>query len=216
MTIFQNTVQKISSAFLKEAKQSPQLLSDMAKMEYYMAESYSGRIFIELLQNADDAKSTQLITYQSGDSLYFANNGKPFDEQDLNAISRSGASGKERGKTIGYRGVGFKSSSSISEEIIIYSNNTYFTFSKSLCSRVLNIPKKDVPTIRIPILLEYIPNSVSENVERLCQKGFTTIFIFRNAKTDLFLEELNTINTGHFLFLNHIEKCDIEISTKKQ
>ena len=83
MNTFQDTVKRISTEFLKEAKQSPQLLSDMAKMEYYMAESYSGRVFIELLQNADDAKSTKIVTCQDEDNLYFANNGKPFDEQDL-------------------------------------------------------------------------------------------------------------------------------------
>lgn len=37
---------KISQAFIDEAVASPNLLSDMAKMEKYMAESYSGRVFI--------------------------------------------------------------------------------------------------------------------------------------------------------------------------
>ena len=213
---FQNAVKKISSDFLKEAKQSPQLLSDMAKMEYYMAESYSGRVFIELLQNADDAKSTKIYAYQNGYNLYFANNGKAFDENDLVAISRSGTSGKERGKTIGYRGVGFKSASSISEDIVIYSSNTYFTFSKSLCAKVLNMEQKDVPTIRIPILLEDVPVAVKQDVEMLCQSGFTTVFVFRNAKLDLFIDEIKTIDTGYFLFLNNIVECHIDVSMKEK
>ncbi|MDO4468059.1 MAG: DUF3883 domain-containing protein [Bacillota bacterium] len=211
---FQNAVKKISSGFLKEAKQSPKLLSDMAKMEYYMAESYSGRVFIELLQNADDAKSTKIYVYQNGENLYFANNGKAFDEDDLVAISRSGASGKERGKTIGYRGVGFKSVSSISEDIVIYSSNTYFTFSKSLCAKVLNMEQKDVPTIRIPVLLEDVPVAVKQDVEMLCRSGFTTVFVFRNAKLDLFIDEIKTIDTGYFLFLNSIQECRIDVSMK--
>lgn len=216
MSDFKNTVKRISDDFIREARQSPQLLSDMAKMEYYMAESYSGRVFIELLQNADDAKATKIFVYQSDGNLYFANNGKPFDDQDLNAISRSGSSGKERGKTIGYRGVGFKSVSSISDEIVIYSNSTYFTFSKCLCSKILNTEHENVPTIRIPILLEDTPQTIKENVDKLCQRGFTTVFVFKNAKLDLFLEEVNTIDTGYFLFLNHVSECNIDISLKNK
>ena len=55
--------------------------------------------------------------------------------------------------TIGYRGVGFKSSTSISNDIIIFSNSTYFTFSKKLCAKKLNVDSEKVPTIRIPFLL---------------------------------------------------------------
>lgn len=216
MSDFKNTVKRISSDFIKEATQSPQLLSDMAKMEYYMAESYSGRVFIELLQNADDAESTNIFVYQNGNNLYFANNGKAFNENDLVSISRSGASGKERGKSIGYRGVGFKSASSISEDIVIYSNNTYFTFSKSLCAKMLNMENNDVPTIRIPILLEDIPIKVKQSVEMICQKGFTTVFVFRNAKMDMFVDEVKTIDTGCFLFLNNIEECCIEVSANEK
>jgi hypothetical protein len=50
-----NIVAQISGEFLCEAKNSPRLLEDMAAMEKFMAESYDGRVFIELMQNADDA-----------------------------------------------------------------------------------------------------------------------------------------------------------------
>ena len=43
---------------LNEAIASPNLLSDLAGLENYIAESYNNRSFIELLQNADDAKAT--------------------------------------------------------------------------------------------------------------------------------------------------------------
>ena len=57
-------IKKISDAFINEAVASPALLADMAKMEKYMAESYSGRVFIELLQNADDCSSTKIFIKQ--------------------------------------------------------------------------------------------------------------------------------------------------------
>lgn len=212
MKRFSDIVKEVSENFIHEAKQSPQLLSDMAKMEYYMAESYSGRLFVELLQNADDAKSTRIISYYNNGNLYFANNGKPFDESDLIAIARSGASGKQRGKTIGYRGIGFKSASSISNDIVIYSANTYFTFSKEKSSKILNMKIEDVPTIRIPVFLNEVDESISEDVELLKENGYSTVFVFKNVDIELYLEELNEIDDGYFIFLNSVYECVFDIA----
>ena len=46
---------------MKEAINSPLLLSDLANMEKYISESYQGRSLIELLQNADDALATKFL-----------------------------------------------------------------------------------------------------------------------------------------------------------
>ena len=54
-------VEKIHDIFLEEAKKSPILMSDLASMERYISESYTGRSLIELLQNADDACASKLI-----------------------------------------------------------------------------------------------------------------------------------------------------------
>lgn len=212
MKNFKDVVREVSEKFLLEAKQSPQLIADMAKMEYYMAESYSGRLFIELLQNADDAKSTRIISYYNHGNLYFANNGKPFNENDLVAISRSGASEKKRGKTIGYRGIGFKSASSVSNEIIIYSSNTYFTFSKEKCSQILNMKLDEVPTIRIPLYLEEIDAEINEDIELLKDNGYSTIFVFKDVDIASYLEELKDVNDGYFMFLNNVYECTFEIN----
>lgn len=213
MKKFKDTVKEVSDKFLQEAKKSPQLMADMAKMEYYMAESYSGRLFVELLQNADDAKSTRIISYYNHGNLYFANNGKPFDEGDLSAISRSGASGKKRGKTIGYRGIGFKSASAISNEIVIYSSNTYFTFSKEKCAKLLEMSSDDVPTIRIPLALEDtdVEKDIKEDIAYLRESGYSTIFVFVAADVSLYLDELKDIDEGYFIFLNSVYECVFDI-----
>lgn len=100
-----------------------------------MSESYNGRIFIELLQNADDCYSKKLYVERFADDIIFANDGKPFDENDVLAISRSGASNKTRGKNIGYRGVGFKSTLYLTNEIIIYSDDTFLHLIKNYALR---------------------------------------------------------------------------------
>ena len=206
-----NVVERLSREFIDEAISSPNLLADMAAMEKYMAESYSGRVFIELLQNADDCKSTKVYIKEVAGSILFANNGRPFDENDVIAISRSGASSKQRGDSIGYRGIGFKSTTYLTDEIIIYSDDTYFTFSKKECSERTALQLSSIPMIRIPLLVEALDNSIEKEVRELKDFGYNTVFVFKNAKIQEFLEELKQIDTGLFIFLNCIEQCKIEM-----
>src|SRR5699024_1223088 len=153
----QQTILKLNKEFLLEAKNSPQLLADMAAMESYMAESYGERVFIELLQNADDANATSCYVLERNGHVFVANNGKPFDDSDVMSICRSGSSEKKRGETIGYRGVGFKSTTHLSKEILIHSSNSTFTFSKQLAAKQLGgIDENKVPTIRIPFIVESV------------------------------------------------------------
>lgn len=209
--MIKNVITSLSKVFLDEAKNSPQLLADMAAMEKYMAESYGERIFIELLQNADDAGSTKIQMIYKDRHVFFANNGKPFDAHDIESISRSGSSSKERGNSIGYRGVGFKSVCYLTNEILIYSDDTYFTFSKSVSAKHLNIDNLDtIPTIRVPFVLDEIESSIKETVDNLINNGFSTIFIFKDAKINLLNEEMKLINDGYFLFLKNL--CDANIS----
>lgn len=211
-------IQDISQEFIKEASNSPTLMEDMASMEKYLAESYGERIFIELLQNADDAESCRIHLVQQGKHLYFANDGRPFNREDITGISRSGASNKQRGSSIGYRGVGFKSTSYLSNRILIYSNGTYFTFSKETCAKVLEMNPAKVPTIRIPFLVEEyeVDTNITRTVDYLLQKGFTTVFIFINAQIEAMKDEVKAISSGYFLFLNHLENANLEIGQIKK
>lgn len=210
--MLRKTVEKISKDFIAEAVASPNLLADMAAMEKYMAESYSGRVFVELLQNADDCKSTKIYVKEVAGNILFANNGRPFDENDVIAISRSGSSSKKRGETIGYRGVGFKSTTYLTDEIIIYSDKTYFTFSKRICSDRISMPVNSIPMIRIPLLIETIDSKIDCEIRELENNGFNTVFVFRNARVQEFLEEIKQVDTGMFIFLNNIEQCRIEMT----
>ncbi|WP_449598322.1 sacsin N-terminal ATP-binding-like domain-containing protein [Niallia sp. Marseille-Q9988] len=210
-------IKKISNDFLNEAVHSPNLFKDMGAMEKYIAESYGERILIELLQNSDDAQSNKIKLFNTKGNLFFANNGRPFNEKDIMSICRSGASHKQRGVTIGYRGVGFKSTSYLSNDIIIYSNDTYFTFSRATCSQVLSIPEKDIPLIRIPFIIDKneLEDHIVQEVESLKNKGYQTVFIFKNAKLNYLTEEMKSLDESYFIFLNHISDVSIYLEGKK-
>jgi hypothetical protein len=123
---------QIQKLFIDEASSAPTLFSDLAKVELYIAESYRTRAFTELLQNADDAKSTKFVVRFYDDKLIVANDGLEFTPEDLMSLCRSGSSNKKRGSgTIGYRGIGFKSLAGISSEITVISGSISFRFSKN-------------------------------------------------------------------------------------
>lgn len=208
----QNVINELSNEILYEAKSSPQLFTDMAAMETYMAESYGERVFIEMLQNADDAKATSFYVTEENGHVFIANNGKPFDEVDVRSICRSGASEKKRGETIGYRGVGFKSTTHLSNTIYIHSNKCTFSFSKSLAAKKLNVmDEKSVPTIRIPFLVELSNKEIEDTLEKLESAGFSTIFVFYNAKSEILHQEIDSISADYFLFLRNIRNVKISV-----
>ncbi len=209
-----NIINEISTAYITEAQHSPFLMEDMAAMEKYMAESYSDRVFIELIQNADDCGSTGILVQQYKNHLIFANNGRPFDENDIISISRSGASKKERGSQIGYRGIGFKSTSYLTEEILIYSNDTLFTFSKSECSKRLGKPKEKLPTVRIPFAVSSVDSELYHHILDV-SKDFNTVFVFKDAKIDQFINEIGNLSTGYFMFLKNICSCAVQMADHK-
>lgn len=200
------TISKINNSFIAEAKNSPALLADMAAMEKYMSESYSGRIIVELLQNADDAHSSRVYITERDGNVIFANNGRPFNDTDVMAISRSGASEKKRGETIGYRGIGFKSTSFLSSEIIIYSNETAFSFSKTKTAEALGVDEEHVPTIRIPFLVDASP--YMNIIEELIDNGYTTIFIFKSSNKEVLQEEIESLSSDLMLFLRHLKEIE--------
>ena len=139
----------IYQQLLNEAQASPMLLSDLAGLENYISESYTNRSFIELLQNADDAKASSFYVGRLNGYLIVANDGRPFNSADVESLCRSASSSKIRGNTIGYRGIGFKSVVSIADEVHLISGDYQITFSRELTKSIVPDCVK-VPLIRIP------------------------------------------------------------------
>lgn len=212
--MLQDYLLELSEAFVKEAIGSPSLIEDMAAMEKYLSESYAERAFIELLQNADDARSQQfkVIWNDANCDLIVANDGNSFDKSDLLAISRSGASSKERTEKIGYRGVGFKSATCFSDFIVISSSDCLFTFSKQLAAKRIGLPAEKVPTVRIPLIIskEALHPSTIRNIEELHHLGFNTIFVFCRANREDCINELHGLTMESLLFLNNVRKIEVD------
>jgi hypothetical protein len=205
--------EEVRQNLLNEAIASPNLLSDLAGLENYIAESYNNRSFIELLQNADDAKASKFKIVKKSDLLFVANNGRVFNQSDLESLCRSASSNKLRGETIGYRGIGFKSVVGFAKEIHLFSGEIELTFSKELTKKEISQADR-VPLIRIPHnVSESEQNKFSQIKNVLISEGYTTIFVFTGVTVNEIESEFEFFKYNSLLFLKNIEKTEITLNS---
>lgn len=97
--------------------------------------SSKGRMFFELLQNADDASSANGVSLKvqsKGDYLIITHDGFAFSKNDFDSITSAAKSTKSSNKKkTGYKGIGFKSVFTNSDAVFIKSGGYSFAFDKS-------------------------------------------------------------------------------------
>lgn len=208
------TIEELRQLLIEEANNSPMLLSDLAGLEEYVSESYNCRSFIELLQNADDAGASRFCVKRCNNYLLVANDGRPFNIDDVESLCRSASSKKARGKTIGYRGIGFKSVVSFAKEVYLVSGGFEIAFSKELSKQLIHQAIR-VPLIRIPHNIpDDIKNEIIDEVNNLKNKGYNTVFVFSGSISNQIQEEYTTFAYTTLLFLNSIKNVQIDIEKK--
>lgn len=90
------------------------------------------RMIFELLQNADDAPGKKNVEFHidiNGDYFFVMHDGAPFNKDDVEAITSAAESTKRQdNKKTGYKGIGFKSVFTDSEEVWLKSGGYQFAF----------------------------------------------------------------------------------------
>lgn len=205
---------KVRSSLLAEAKLSPNLLSDLAGLEQYIAESYHTRSFAELLQNADDANSSRFRIQRVGDYVLVANDGRTFTYDDFESLCRSANSSKVRGNSIGYRGIGFKSVVSFAKSIYLFSGVLEAEFSRE--KTAAEIPQaKRVPLIRIPHPIDNaIRVKLQREISEIISDGYTTVFVFGDLIASEIEAEFEAFNFTSLLFLRTIRLVEFWTSVE--
>jgi len=104
--------------FLTELAEGVSNYRSMHNLTEQVEHQYHGRFLIELIQNAHDAlgggSSGRIhIRFEQSDSehgtLFVANDGEPFSRSNFERISALGQSDKDPQKSIGNKGIGFRS-----------------------------------------------------------------------------------------------------------
>lgn len=201
---------EVRESLLEEGRNSPALLSDLAGLESYVAESYDARSFVELLQNADDAGASRFVIRRAGDLLMVANDGREFTREDFESLCRSAASSKHRGASIGFRGIGFKSVVGFAKTIHLFSGQLEVTFSRELTARAIPQATR-VPLVRIPHPVEAgLRTQLCDTLAKLTAQGFKTVFVFGELIATGIEAEFAAFDTTSLLFLRHIRQVDLK------
>ena len=106
-------------SFLDELKHGSRKYRTIASLTGQIAEAYRGRCVLELLQNAHDALTaapdgdrgqiTFVLESEPEPVLLIANSGRAFERRDFKGLCRLGQSPKDPNRSVGNKGLGFRS-----------------------------------------------------------------------------------------------------------
>lgn len=129
-TILDEMLRKELGVVAFAAKSQSEVYSSLQKTDRVFASQYGERALFELFQNAHDAHPAEgngevwirleIVDERSG-TLYVANRGRGFEKENVIALRNLAQSSKNVGDGIGNKGLGFRSTETLSDDPRIYS-----------------------------------------------------------------------------------------------
>ncbi|KXB97413.1 MAG: hypothetical protein AA908_07060 [Chlorobi bacterium NICIL-2] len=149
-------------------------------------------VLSELLQNADDAGARHVAVRVEDDVFTFEHDGRDFTKEEFASLCRFGYSNKRTLYTIGFRGIGFKSTFSLGESVELLTPTLAVRFEKQ--------------RFTLPIWMEDAPDC---NRTRICVR-----IQDESRKEDLRKNFNEWIKSpASLLFFSHIEELEIDGQT---
>ena len=122
---FYETVRQNAARRWDQLEQDPELAGPWHQL--FKQVQSPRHVLSELLQNADDAGATEASVRIENQTFIFEHNGEDFSDEHFASLCRFGYSNKRDLHTIGFRGIGFKSTFSLGDCVKL------FTPSLSVC-----------------------------------------------------------------------------------
>ncbi len=143
-------------------------------------------VISELLQNADDVMATQASIRIQDNYFIFQHDGKDFLEEDFASLCRFGFSNKSKLHTIGFRGIGFKSTFSLGERVEVFSPTLQVAFDKKRFTEPIWLNSDEnfnsLTTIRVKFNDEKIADFVKDIISYWIENPDSLLF-FQNIKS---------------------------------
>lgn len=173
------------------------------------------RFLFELIQNADDAKATEINIVVLANYLVISHDGEAFSKEDVEGICNVGSGTKKsKSNTTGYKGVGFKSVFGKSTCVSIFSNGFQFKFDEVF-------PQAKYPVMPWQIIPQWtdLPKQISEALKGKVWNVSTVIRL--DITKDLIADLKELLNTSQILlFLRSVQKISargqVEVSIEKK
>jgi hypothetical protein len=212
-----------------------------ASLTANIASDYRDRFLIELIQNAYDAhplgtrngRIEITLDMRGGETgtLFVANRGLPFSEENVKDLCDIGLSRKPLGESIGNKGLGFRSIVQITDTPRIYSQSAHACNESSFSGfcfrfggpsdyaafidepRHLELACRDLPIFHIPIWLD----EQSDVVRTFAADGFSTVIELplRDAaacdSVQRQIQELHEQTVPMLLFLDRVSSLSVRV-----
>jgi len=173
------------------------------------------RFLFELIQNADDARATEIKILILDNHLVISHNGEAFNKEDVEGICNvGGGTKKSNSNATGYKGIGFKSVFGKSTCVSIFSNGFQFKFDEIFPQ----VKYQVMPWQIIPQWTD-LPKLISDALEGKVWNVSTVIRL--DITKDLIADLKELLNTSQILlFLRSIQKISahgqVEVSIEKK
>ncbi len=140
----------------------------------------------ELLQNADDAGATGASADIQGEEFVFTHNGEDFSEEHFTSLCRFGYSNKRSLHTIGFRGIGFKSTFSLGDEVCLRTPTLSVLFRRSRFTEPIWMVRNGGQTfrteVRVKIQDQYRLRELKKNLDDWTTSPASLLF-FRSIRS---------------------------------
>lgn len=142
-------------------------------------------ILSELLQNADDAGASEARVSIENDRFVFEHNGADFIEAHFASICRFGYSNKRALHTIGFRGIGFKSTFSLGDRVELYTPSLAVAFERGRFTQPHWIEGQHLTAgatrVEVAIASDLRRREVEKNLDEWLKSPVSLLF-FRNIR----------------------------------
>lgn len=175
---------RVESAAIWETLEASPVLAGPWRRMFQQVQS-PRHVLSELLQNADDSGATWASARVVGDAFLFEHNGRDFTKDEFGSLCRFGYSNKRALHTIGFRGVGFKSTFSLGEEVHLSTPSLSVKFTKSRFTEPVwtpEVPFREVTTIEVHLTNQGAKKELEKNLAEWLTSSASLLF-FRNIRT---------------------------------
>jgi len=141
-------------------------------------------VISELLQNAEDAGATWARVRVEEGAFHFEYDGEDFDEDSLKSLCRFGFSNKRHLHTIGFRGVGFKSTFSLGATVELWTPTLAIAFNQKRFTQPVwreAAPETEHITVRVAFDNSEKEEQIRREIRQWIETAVPLLF-FRNIQ----------------------------------
>lgn len=156
-------------------------------------------VLSELLQNADDAGATETSVQVEDGFFVFKHNGGDFTEEHFASLCRFGYSNKQALHTIGFRGIGFKSTFSLGDKVELRTPTLSVAFERQRFTEPLWIPCSEschLTQIRVRLSDRQREQEIRKNLEDWSRSPLSLLFFTHIRNMRIGGQELHWERSG--------------------